>query len=337
MPGLSETSSAGRVLVTWPGYAAEGVGRALLDRGLEVSLAPKHGPRSEEELIKIARGCIAVIASTDPFTARVFTALPTLRVVARVGVGLDSIDLDAATECGVAVTIARGTNEAAVADHTIGLMLAALRRIVFHDAAVRAGRWERGGPDGGSDLHGKTVGQIGYGTIGRAVAKRLSGFDVRIIASDPNMTSDGVVEIVALEDLLALADVVSLHLPLSAQTRNVIGEHELSLMKTHAVLVNTSRGGLVDEGALVNQLQAGRLAAAALDVFADEPPKSSGILALPDRTVVTPHVAGLTDGAVALMERHATTAVLRVLDGELPDGIVNPYVSERTGSLGYGL
>jgi phosphoglycerate dehydrogenase-like enzyme len=266
---------------------------------------------------------VAAIVSTDPFDGSVFRAAPDLRVVARVGVGTDSIDLDAATAAGVVVTTTPGANRETAADHALAMILAALRRVVEHDASVRRGEWRRGGDLTPWDLHGTTVGLIGYGDIGRAVGRRVSGFGARVLACDP-AAPDGV----SLDALLERSDVVSLHLPLTAGTRNVIGAAELERMPAHAVLVNTSRGGLVDEPALVQALRAGAIRAAALDVFADEPQLTPGLAELPN-VVLTPHIGGLSERSIALMTERATDHVLAVLAGR-PDRecVANPAVLE---------
>jgi phosphoglycerate dehydrogenase-like enzyme len=206
-------------------------------------------------------------------------------------------------------------------------VLAALRRVVEHDGSVRRGEWSRGGAMMPWDLHGTTVGLVGYGAIGRAVARRLRGFGVELLACDPAGT-DGVTP-APLGDLLRRADVVSLHLPLTDDTRGVIGAPELDLMPAHAVLVNTSRGGLVDEAELARRLGGGRLRAAALDVFADEPTVCPALTALPN-VVLSPHVGGLSERSVAAMTEQATEHVIAALDGRLdPAALANPEVLAR--------
>src|SRR6476659_4700624 len=327
----SDATSAGaealEILVTWPDYDAVDVGAALRDAGLAVRLAPKLGRRSPEELRALACKAAGAIVSTDPFDAEVLDGCPALRVIARVGVGVDSIDLEAATARGVAVTVTPGANEVTVADHTLALMLAAVRRICAHDAGVRRGEWNRTGDHTPWLLSGATVGLIGYGRIGRLVAERLHGFGVQLLVSDPVAPLDDGVDAVTLDSLLAASDVVSLHVPLQAGTVGLIGARELALMPSRAVLVNTSRGGVVDERALVDALRAGRLRAASLDVFADEPPIASPLLALPNVTL-SPHVSGLSTESIAEMTRRATASVIDVLSGRSPADLANPAVLE---------
>ncbi len=324
----SRRSGSPTVLITWPDYGMNHseLGERLIAAGLSIRVAPKTGSRDEEELAQLAAGCVAGIISTDPFTEAVLNRSAGLRILSRVGVGTDSIDVDAATRIGVVVTAARGTNEEAVADHTVALMLACLRRIVPFDAAVRGGSWVRTGAVTGSDLHHKTCGLVGFGAIGRAVAQRLAGFDVNILIHDPALEGTLPQEAVSLPELLGRSDIVSLHVPLLASTRMLIGRRQIADMKPGAVLVNTARGGIVDEAALTDALLSGHLRAAGIDVFEEEPPTGSPLLAAGDRVVLTPHVGGLTEESIFAMQRHATDAVLTYLGGGWPSGVVNESV-----------
>lgn len=317
-------AAIGTALVTYPRFdpADPATGAALRAAGLDLRLAPKTGARSAAEVAGLARGAVAAIASTDPFDASVFAACPDLRIVARAGVGFDSIDMEAATQAGVAVTTTPGANWATVADHALALMLAVVRRVPEHDASMRRGEWNRAGELSGTDLTGAVVGLVGYGNIARLVAARLHGFDVELLAYDPAVASAEGIQLVSLEELLERSEIVSLHVPLNEGTRAIIGARELARMREGAILVNTSRGGLVDESALYQALASGRLRAAGLDVFADEPPVGSDLLGSPG-VVLSPHVAGLSLGSMARMLESATTSVLELLRGELPSGLVN--------------
>jgi phosphoglycerate dehydrogenase-like enzyme len=320
----------GLVLVTWMGYDAAGprTGERLRSRGLTVRLEPKHGARTSTEVAELAGHALAAIVSTDPFDRSVFEAAPGLRVVARVGVGTDSIDLDAATEAGVVVTTTPGANCETAADHALAMILAAVRRIVEHDASVRRGEWARGGELTPWSLHRATVGIVGYGEIGRAVARRLDAFGVDLLVSDPAVTNADGLRLVPLPELLARADVVSLHVPLGPGTRNLLSTEMLAHLKPEAILVNTSRGAIVDEAALVDALASRRLCAAALDVFADEPTVPAQLRALPN-VVLTPHIGGLSVQSIAAMTEQATESVLAVLDGRPdPATVANPAVLE---------
>jgi phosphoglycerate dehydrogenase-like enzyme len=209
----------------------------------------------------------------------------------------------------------------------VALMLAALRRVGEHDAGVRRGEWNRTGEHLPWLLSGSTVGLIGLGRTGRLVAERLSGFDVRLLATDPAAFTVRAVEMVDLVTLLRASDVVSLHVPLSSTTRRLIGVAELALMKPEAVLVNTARGGVVDEEALVAALAGGRLRAAGLDVFEYEPPAGSPLLTMPN-VILSPHLAGLSVASVEEMTRRATASVIDVLAGRPPADLANPGVTE---------
>jgi D-3-phosphoglycerate dehydrogenase len=325
----------GRVLITAPGFDADGeqTGARLREAGLELNHAGPRGNRTAEEVGRLAADAVAAIVSADPFTKEVFEAAPELRVIARSGVGVDSIDLDAATRAGVVVTTTPGLNDETCADHTLALLLAALRRIVEHDASVRRGEWDRGGDLTPWDLHGKRVGVVGYGRIGRSVVRRLQGFGTQIRVYDPVTVPDGELTCATLEELLAWADVVTLHAPLTPATQRLIGAAQLAAMRPGAVLVNASRGGLIDEPALVQALTSGRLRVAALDVFADEPPANAGLRYLPN-VVLSPHIGGLSREAIDAMTRQCVQQVLDVLGGGVPDGVVNPDVLARAQQLG---
>ncbi|MGV1050333.1 MAG: phosphoglycerate dehydrogenase [Solirubrobacterales bacterium] len=328
-PGAGTTSR--EVLVTWPDYDlnAQGLGGALAAAGLDIRLDPKRGRRRPEEMREIIGDVVGAIVSTDPFDAELLAACPSLRVIARVGIGVDSIDLAAATRCGVAVTVTPGANEDTVADHTLALMLAAVRRICEHDASVRSGAWNRTGLHTPWTLSGSTVGIVGYGRIGRLVEQRLRGFDVDVLVNDPAQPADDP-RAVGLEELLTESDVVSLHVPLVPATRHLIGAREIALMRRDAILVNTARGGVVDEPALLAALEAGRIRGAALDVFEDEPPPSPRLFDLPS-LVLSPHNGGLSVESIEEMTRRATASVLDVLAGRAPKHLANPEVLGAAG------
>lgn len=327
-------SLGGEVLVTWPHYdgEADGLGKSLADAGLTIRLEPKHGARSRARVRELASEAVAAIVSTDPFDADVLATCRSLRVIARVGIGVDSIDLDAATRQGIAVTVTPGANEDTVADHTVGLMLATLRRICEHDAGVRRGEWNRTGPHTPWTLNGRTVGLVGFGRVGQLVAQRLRGFDVAVLAHDSACVHRDGAELVALDTLLRTADLVSLHVPLVPSTTSLIGERELALMRPDAILVNTARGGVVDEAAMVDALEQRRLAGAALDVFEEEPPHDSRLLAL-SNVVLSPHNAGLSVESVKEMTRRATASVIDVLSGRVPEHLANPAVFDSRASV----
>jgi len=309
------------VLVTWPDYDLDhrDLGGALVRCGLSVRLHPKRGHRSPEELVRLLDGVVGAIVSTDPFTAGVIEEAIDLRVIARVGVGYDSIDVASASAHGIQIATTPGGNEHVVADHTIGLMLAILRRLPELERDLRRGGWNRTGPFAPRQLTGCFVGLVGYGEIGRRVAARLHGFDVELLIHDPALGADSV----PLDELLQRSDVVSLHCPLLPSTRHLIDARSLQLMQPDAVLVNAARGPIVDETALIEALRSGVIAGAALDVFEAEPPEASPLLEL-DNVVLSPHVGGISTQSIAEMTRRATQAVIDVVSGRSPAGLVNP-------------
>jgi (S)-sulfolactate dehydrogenase len=244
-------------------------------------------------------------------------AAPDLRVVGRLGVGLDNIDTDACHLAGVTIIPAVGANAVSVAEYVIGAMLVLVRRVYDMTPSMVAGEWPRQGHAFGHELLGKTLGLIGLGSIARQVAVRAAAFGMGIVAFDPFLHEDdpawATVGKVDLETLLSRSDVVSLHVPLGDQTRDLIDAGALALMKPTAVLVNTSRGGIVDETALARALEGGALAGAALDVFSTEPlgPGPAATFAGVPNLVLTPHLAGNTEEAV---ERVASMIVAAVVD-----------------------
>lgn len=325
----------GSVLITAPGFDIDAgeAGELLRRYGLSVDHAGAHGNRRPHEVALLAQDAVAAIVSSDPFDEAVFAASQNLRVIARLGVGTDSIDLQAATRAGVVVTITPGLNDETCADHALALLLAVTRRVIEHDASVRRGEWNRGGALTPWDLHDKSVGVIGYGRIGRHVVARLRGFGTQIKVFDPAATPEAELEYATLEELLPWADVVMLHAPLTSETNGLIGASELARMKQGAILVNTSRGALLDETALLHALTEGRLRAAALDVFQAEPPSNPALLQLPN-VVLSPHVGGLSSEAIHAMMRKCVQQVLDVLDGRIPDGVVNGDVLSGVGHAG---
>lgn len=318
------SNGTGTVVVTYPAFDENDprTGGALRAAGLEIRHEPRIGERSQADVLRFMADATAGVISTDPFYRALFAACPRLRVLARVGVGLDTIDIDAATEAGVAVTTTPGVNTNTVAEHTLALMLACVRRIVENDASVKRGAWDRGGRLTGTDLAGSTVGVIGLGAIGQAVARRLASFEAEVLGYDvAGVRPDGIVH-VGLDELLRRSDVVTLHVPLAPETRNLIGARDLALIRPGAILVNTSRGGIVDEDALLEALD-GHLGGAGLDVFVREPPVDSPLLRLP-HVVVTPHVAGISLVTQQVALEMAVGSVLDVLAGRQPAYLVNP-------------
>ena len=252
-------------------------------------------PGSEEGLIARIREAEIVlnIRSSSRFTERVFDACPRLRLVSAWGTGTDHVDLAAAARHGVTVTNTPGVSAVSIAEHTLALLLAVARRIPQMDAATRAGGWPRGQS---AELHGKTCGIIGLGAIGRQFARLAAGIGMRVVAWTMHPRPGDAV--VALEELYRTADVISVHLRLSPETAGFVGAAQFALMKKSAILINTARGAIVDEAALVEALEARRIAGAGLDVFATEPLPAGQRLTKFDNVVLTPHCAGITPEAL---------------------------------------
>ena len=320
-----------RVLITSIFLQAGGdVDRDLRAQGLETVYRPWHGGRTEEELIGLLQGIDGAIVSTDPFTARVIQAADRLTVISRTGVGYDAVDVPAATARGVIVTTTPGVNRHAVADWALALMLCCARKVPENLAEVRRGAWTR---YEGMDLDGKTLGVVGLGTIGKAVAKRAQAFGMRLLAYDlvqDLLFAEGQgIAFVSLEDLLRQSDVVSIHCFLNAATRHLINAERLALMKPTAFLINTARGGIVDTEALCRALHAQRIAGAGLDVFEGEPLCADSPLRGLDNVYLSPHCAGSTVDARKRSGTMAAENLVRALRGERPEGIVNPEVLAR--------
>ena len=306
-----------RVLVTSRsfGSTSEVPLQILARAGCQIIKLPAGAKMDEASLIGAAGEVEGWIAGTEPITARVIQASPHLKVIAKHGVGVDNIDLAVARDRGIVVTNTPGANTEAVAELTIGLMLALARRIVRADRHLRAGSWK---PIAGVELAGKTLGLIGLGRIARVVVRRLAGFEMNVIAYDPVRDEDFArqwrVRYCPLDDALRQADFVSLHAPRTDATHGLIGATQLALMKPTAFLINTARGELVDEPALIDALAAGRIAGAGLDVFACEPPGDSLLLTL-ENVTVTPHIGAHTADAITVMSSMAAESLVAALEG----------------------
>ena len=282
--------------------------------GLEISVCPEG---DDALLMRLLPETDVLWHVLKPCTAAMIEAAPRLRLIQKIGVGVNTIDLEAAKSRGIPVCNLPGTNARAVAELTLALMLATLRRLPRFDAGLRGGVWSD--PllqDGLGELGGRTVGLVGYGAIPRLLAPVLIALGSRVIYTARTPRDDALGAWRSLDALLAEADVVSLHLPLTPDTANLIDAAALARMQPGAVLINTARGGLVDQTALIAALQTGRLAAAGLDVFAQEPTaESEPLLRLPN-VVVTPHIAWLTTGTFDRSFAMAAENCRRLRDGE---------------------
>jgi D-3-phosphoglycerate dehydrogenase len=279
---------------------------------------------SEAALIAACQDADAILARLGVVTARVIEAAPRLRIIARHGAGSDAVDLAAATRHGVVVTTTGPANAGAVAEYTFALLLALLRHIPQAEAGMRAGAWARA-PLIGESLQGKTLGIVGFGAVGARVARIADGFGMQVIAAAGRAApaSPKQVPVFPLRDMLRMADIVSLHARLVPATQGMIDAAMIAAMKPGAVLVNTARGELVDEVALITALRSGRLSGAALDTYAIEPlPDDSPLRRLPN-VVLSPHVAGQTRDAVVKVGVAAAQAILDELAGRRPEFVVD--------------
>jgi phosphoglycerate dehydrogenase-like enzyme len=279
-------------------------------------------PGSQERLIERIRDAEVVIniRSSSRFTAEVFRQCPNLRLLSLWGTGTDNVDLTAAARHGVAVTNTPGVSAISIAEHCLALLLAAVRRLPRVDAEVRQGHWPRGSS---TEMRGKTLGIIGLGAIGREFARLGQGIGMRVIAWTMHPNPALGFELVAFEHLLRSSDVVSLHLRLSPETRGMLGTREFALMKPTAVFINTARGPIVDETALVEALSANRIAGAGLDVFETEPLPPGHPLTQLNNVVLTPHSAGVTPEALEAGLQLAVDNLRSFLAGK-PANVVTP-------------
>lgn len=293
--------------------------RALLEAGLEVVYPPGAMSLMDPKvLLEHLDGVSAVLAGMEPFNREVLEA-SNLRVIARAGVGYDAVDMAAATERGVVVTITPGTNEVSVAEQTLALMLGVMRGFPERDREVRCGIWKRVPLP---RLAGKILGLVGLGRTGRAVATRAQALGMTVIGSDPvadpTFVAQYGIRLVTVDELLAEADIVSLHAPATPQTIRLIDSRALAKMKPGSVLINTARGSLVDEAALCEALRSRHLMAAGLDVFDVEPlPTDSPLLEL-DNVLLAPHMGGLDHDSVEAMTTMAAQSITELYQGGWP-------------------
>ncbi|WP_329223526.1 C-terminal binding protein [Streptomyces sp. NBC_01485] len=316
---MNPSSRPGTVLLTDYAWPDDSVERSVIEEAGHTLVTGPAEPASAEaveELVAEHRPA-GILTCWAPVSATAIGTSPDLRIVARLGVGLDNIAVEAATDRGVWVTNVPDYCVEEVADHAVGMVLAWTRGLAVFDRDVRAGRWD---PASARlrRLSTLTCGVVGYGRIGRATAGRLGAFGCRILAHDPYPPKDAPgVQMVGLEELLRRSDVVILHVPLTPDTHHIIGAEQLALMRPGGLLVNVSRGGLVDTDAVIKALDSGHLDGAAFDVLETEPHVPDGLLAQPG-ALLTPHVAFSSDASVTELRRRAAEEVVRILAGEEP-------------------
>jgi D-3-phosphoglycerate dehydrogenase len=316
-----------KVTITDAEYESHEPEREVLSK-LDVELV-KFQCSTEDEVIKNCWDADALLNQYAPITKRVIESLKNARIIVRYGIGVDNIDLKAATERGI--FIANVTYDTCdVADHTVALILSLARKIPWVNQKTKEGRWDWREVQPVERIKGKTLGIIGFGRIGREVATRMKAFKTEIIAYDPYVLSETFekkhVKKVDLETLLSTSDIITIHLPLSKETHHLINEKRLGIMKKTALLVNTSRGPVVDEAALYKALKEGWLTAAALDVLEKEPPEKDNPLLKLNNVLITPHMAWYSTSSMTEIQTKAAEEVIRVLSGQTPRNLVNKDV-----------
>ncbi len=316
------------ILVTGPAIN-EQAAKLASENGYNVAYVPPY--TNEDDLVRIVAEVdpVGVIVRMGRFGASAIDAAPSLRVLSKHGVGVDNIDVDAATRRAIPVVVAAGANARSVAEHAVALLLTTVKRIVPLDGSLRAGRWEKAGFSG-VELAGLTVGLVGFGAIARytAVYAKALGMNVRAFdpySDDTAFINAGVERDNEVTDLLEVSDIVSLHCPLTPETRNLLDDKALGLMKPGSYVINTARGGLIDEGALVRAIDSGHIAGAGLDTFATEPPSPEHPFWERQQIVVTPHIGGVTKQANVRVGVDAVEGILAVVQGRDPgrERIVN--------------
>jgi D-3-phosphoglycerate dehydrogenase / 2-oxoglutarate reductase len=326
-----EETAPMKVLVTdyvWPDLDTE---KGILARaGVEMVVSPSG---EEGDLLRLAPDCDAILNCFARVSPAVLRAAKRCLHVSRYGIGVDSIAVDVATELGIIVTNVPAFCVDEVAEHALGLMLACARKIPAYDRSVKSGKWDN---LSGRPIHrvkGATLGIIGCGKIGRALVRKASGFELHFLAYDPLLPTKARdipgVEFVDLDTLLRISDFVSIHCPLTQETKGLIGEDELRKMKPTAYLINCARGPIVDVPALAVALREGWIAGAGLDVLPQEPPSPSNPLLARDNAILTPHASFYSEQSLRELQTRAAEEVARVLTGQRPLNVVNPGVLGR--------
>jgi D-3-phosphoglycerate dehydrogenase len=304
-----------------------GTYRTLLEAaGFTVVDPPFWGMLRMPDLLEWLPGCEAIIAGGETISAAIMDKAPKLRVIARTGVGFDAVDVAAASERNIVVTITPGANHESVAEQTFALLLGLVKDLRAHDQSIRSGNWIRTPLP--RPLRGLTIGLVGLGRIGRAVASRAIAFGMTVVAADPFAQTEPGIKIVRLDDLLRTSDVVSLHLPVLEDTRALFDRTKFAAMKPGSIFINTDRGGLMVESDLIEALESGHLAGAGLDVFNPEPPAPDNRLWSVPNLLFTPHMAGLDTLAMSEMARMAAQCIIDLHQGIWPEPcVINPEIA----------
>lgn len=318
-----------QIAISQADYPDADIERRVFD-SIDASVVVGHA-QSESELIELADGADALVVEYARVTERVLDELEDLQVVSRYGIGVDNVDIEAATERGIAVTNVPSYCEEEVATHTLALLLSVVRKTATYSAAIKDETWDWKIGQPIEPLVGKTVGFVAYGKIPRTVTKLAAGFDFEYLVYDPYLgaetLSDAPVERVDFETLLETSDIVSIHAPLVGETRQLFDSEAFARMRD-AVLINTARGQIVDEDALYDALTGGELDGAGLDVMADEPVSDSPLFDL-DSVVLTPHVAWYSERSLDELRRKAAENVVAILQGTEPHGLINERADQK--------
>jgi len=314
-----------KVVVTDLGYASYDLEREQVEAiGGELVTVDCH---TEEALLEPTRDADGLIVRMAPVTARVIENLHQCQVIARYGVGVDNVDIDAATAKGIQVCNVPDYCLEDVSDHALALLLTCVRKTASRDARVRRGEWDIGAKDPMHRLKGRTLGFLGFGNIARTLARKVHGLQLNLIAHDPYIDTEAAeqrsVELVDLDTLLAESDFISVHAPLAEQTQHILNEAAFKKMKPTAIVINTSRGGLIDQAALVKALRKGWINSAGIDVYETEPPPKDDPLFKLDNVVLTDHAAWYSEESQVELQTKAAAEVCRVLAGQPPLSCVN--------------
>jgi D-3-phosphoglycerate dehydrogenase len=320
------------ILVTAPKLASAGLDLLNAEDSRVLFVGPEQGAEDIERIMA-SEPVDAVISRTLDLTAKAIQSCPTLKVISKHGVGVSNIDVQAASGRGIPVYVTPGANAQSVTEMTLALMFAAARRVSWMDREIRSGRWSRA--QDGLELSGRTLGLVGFGQVARRVSVACQAIGMQVLVFDPLLPEgsdlQGAERVDSLDALLPRSQVLSLHVPLTAKTRGFIGAEQLALLPKDALLINTARGEVVDEPALIAALREGRLYAAGLDTMAVEPLPADSQLAQLDNVVLTPHVGGSTPAALAAMAAGAARNVLGFLNGNpvAVSACVNPVVFDK--------
>ncbi|APX24897.1 MAG: hydroxyacid dehydrogenase [Rhodobacteraceae bacterium] len=307
------------ILVTGPDLDPAAVALAT-EHGFDLVHTPAYAESQviSEHLVK--SGAVGIVSRMGRIDAEVMDAAPQLRVISKHGVGVDNIDLAAAASRGIPVLVATGANAVSVAEHAIALLLAAVKRVLPLDEGLRAGRWEKPG-FAGRELAGATMGLMGMGAIARATGRMAQGLGLKLVGYDPFAPDSafeelGATRCASVDELLAQSEVLSLHCPLTPDTREMLNAEAIAKMPKGAYVVNTARGGLIDEAALVDAVRSGQLAGAGLDTFASEPPAADHVFFDEPAIVLTPHIGGVTREAGARVGVEAVRGIIQIIEGQ---------------------